>query len=44
MGNCQIFQIGQFFGARLAGASEIKTITLLGISIAAVAVVDGIHK
>jgi len=33
---------GQIFGARLAGSSVTKTVTLLGVSIAAV--FNGIHK
>jgi hypothetical protein len=38
------FQRGQFVGAGLAGACATKAVTLSGVSIAAVAMVDGIHK
>ena len=45
MGGFSDFQIGQIVGARLAGASVIKKVTLLGVSKAAVSQgYDVIHK
>ena len=38
------FQRGQFVCASVAGACVTKTVTLLGVSRGAVAVVDGIRK
>jgi len=43
-GRLSDFQRGQFVGASLAGTSVTKTATLLSVSTAAVAEVDGKHK
>jgi len=43
-GRLSDIQRGQFVGASVAGACVTKTATLLGVSRAAVAMVDGIRK
>ena len=43
-GRLSDFQRGQFVGASVVGACVTKTVTLLGVSRGAVALVDGIRK
>ena len=43
-GRLSDFQRGHSVGARLAGTSVIKTVTLLDVSTAVFAMVDGIQK